>query len=175
MLCMHCGHEMSRCRRGPFLKLFSRACYRCDDCGFRTNFYRPIVTAFQRSAACPLCCNRNLAVHRSVDPVERVSRNLLRRLLFGFPLYYCPFCRYQFRDWRRRDPRTYPEGGDGSEKPGSGPTTGPSSSGVPAPAGAESPPGPLRSSRIVRVAGGTPPALLRSQYSKAPRRPLLVE
>ena len=92
---------------------------------FQDKFLQANCHGLPALGSMPVCCNRNLAVHGSVDPVERVSRNLLRRLLFGFPLYYCPFCRYQFRDWRRRDPRTYPEGGDGSEKPGSGPTTGP--------------------------------------------------
>jgi hypothetical protein len=111
LTCIHCGRQMSRCRRGPLLKLFSRACYQCDRCGSRANFYRPIVTAFQRWAACPLYCNRKLALRRSVDPVERVSSNILRRLLFEFPIYHCKFCRYQFRDWRGLDPRTNPDDG----------------------------------------------------------------
>jgi hypothetical protein len=33
-----------------------------------------------------------------------MSRNPLRKLLaiFGCPLYHCIYCRYQFRDWRKR-------------------------------------------------------------------------
>jgi hypothetical protein len=43
---------------------------------------------------------------RKADKVDRMSNNLLRRLLrlVGCPLYHCTFCRYQFRDWRPLNP-----------------------------------------------------------------------
>jgi len=86
------------------LKLISRASFRCDKCGAKFNFYRPILTVFQRWAQCPLCSNRDLLVRRSVDKIDRLSRNPLRRLLIVCSLYHCTFCRYQFRDWRGLDP-----------------------------------------------------------------------
>jgi hypothetical protein len=106
MNCQNCGRVASRRRRSLFRKIFSRASFQCEHCGWRGDYYRPFVTAFQPWAACPLCCNMDLAARRSVDPVDKMSRNLLRNvLLVGFPVYHCSFCRYQFRDWRKLYPR----------------------------------------------------------------------
>jgi hypothetical protein len=102
--CIKCGRHASRRRRGILLKIFSRAAFRCDYCSATFNFYRPVLTVFQRYAQCPLCYNRDLAVRHSVDRIDRLSRNVLRHLLIGFPIYHCTFCRYQFRDWRSLDP-----------------------------------------------------------------------
>jgi hypothetical protein len=46
-----------------------------------------------------------LEVRRKPDLIDRMSPNPLRRSLrlFGFPIYHCTFCRYQFRDWRKPD------------------------------------------------------------------------
>lgn len=86
--------------------MFARASFRCNHCGANSNFYRPIVAAFQSGCQCPLCHNRQLMVLGKPDKIDRRSRNPLRHLLglLGFPLYHCTFCRYQFRDWRRLDP-----------------------------------------------------------------------
>lgn len=64
---------------------------------------------FQRWCQCPLCHDHQLGILRREDKIDRMSRNPLRRALslFGFPLYHCTFCRYQFRDWRRLDPDRY--------------------------------------------------------------------
>ena len=107
MACYKCGRQTSRRRRSVILKIVSRASFRCDDCGATSNFYRPIIAIFQRWCQCPLCHNRRLTVHRKADKIDRMSSNPLRRLLrlFGFPIYHCTFCRYQFRDWRKMDPR----------------------------------------------------------------------
>jgi hypothetical protein len=102
--CINCGRHASRRRRGFILKLISRASFRCEHCGAKFNFYRPVLTVFERYAQCPLCANRELSVRQSVDQVDRMSGNLLRRLLIGCPLYHCTYCRYQFRDWRGLDP-----------------------------------------------------------------------
>jgi hypothetical protein len=63
---------------------------------------------FQRWCQCPRCHNRCLAILSKADKVDRMSANVLRRMLrlFGFPLYHCTFCRYQFRDWRKLDPES---------------------------------------------------------------------
>ena len=104
--CNKCGRETSRRHRGVLLKIVSRASLRCNHCGARSNFYRPVFAIFQRWCQCPLCHNRQLAIRGKADKIDRLSPNPLRRLLvlFGCPIYHCTFCRYQFRDWRELDP-----------------------------------------------------------------------
>jgi hypothetical protein len=103
--CAKCGRKTSRRRRSVVLKILSRASFRCDDCGTTSHFYRPVIAIFQRWCQCPLCHNRQLTIRRKRDNIDRMSSNPLRRLLrlFGFPIYHCTFCRYQFRDWRKLD------------------------------------------------------------------------
>ena len=105
-VCRKCGHQISRHHRNVARRIFARASFRCNHCGANSNFYRPFVAAFQRWCQCPLCHNRQLTTLSKADKIDRRSRNPLRRLLglFGFPLYHCTFCRYQFRDWRGMDP-----------------------------------------------------------------------
>jgi DNA-directed RNA polymerase subunit RPC12/RpoP len=63
------------------------------------------LSIFQRYAECPKCGTRTLSRIHSRDRVDKISRNPLRRLLglFGASLYHCIYCRYQFRDWRKRE------------------------------------------------------------------------
>jgi hypothetical protein len=104
--CYKCGHHASRHHRGVLLKIISRASFHCSHCGANSNFYRPAFAIFQRWCQCPLCHNRQLALRGKADKIDRRTPNPLRRLLglFGFPIYHCTFCRYQFRDWRKLDP-----------------------------------------------------------------------
>lgn len=105
-VCYKCGRETSRRRRTLLRKIVSRASFHCNHCGTNSNFYRPLIAAFQFRSQCPLCHNRILVKRSKLDRVDRVSANPLRRVLglFGFPLYHCTFCRYQFRDFRPRAP-----------------------------------------------------------------------
>lgn len=105
--CDKCGNEISRRPRSLLVRIFSKASFHCERCGTNSNFYRPVFAIFQRWCQCPICHNRHLAVLRKADKIDRMSSNAVRRLLFllGFPIYHCTFCRYQFRDWRKLDPR----------------------------------------------------------------------
>jgi len=105
--CSRCGGPTSRRARGFVRRVFSRAFFRCDSCGAATYVYRSFFSLFQRWSHCPLCHNRRLTILARPDQVDRRTLNPFRRLLglFGFPLYHCTFCRFQFRDWRRLDPR----------------------------------------------------------------------
>jgi hypothetical protein len=106
--CEKCGQRASRRHRNLVLKIFSRASSHCGHCGANTHFYRAPFAIFQRWCRCPLCHNRQLTIRSKLDKIDRVNPNALRRLLgfFGFPIYYCTFCRYQFRDWRKLDPNS---------------------------------------------------------------------
>ncbi len=100
---------MSRRRRGVLRRIISKVSLRCNNCGATSNFYRPVFAIFQRWCQCPLCHNRQLTIRGGkADRIDRRTHNPLRRLLglFGFPMYHCTFCRYQFRDWRRLDPKS---------------------------------------------------------------------
>lgn len=103
-VCIECGQHASRRRRGPLLKIFARASFRCDQCEKKFNYYRPAFAVFQRYAHCPKCYAQDLAIRGSFDKIDKISGNPFRRLLLGFTIYHCTWCRYQFRDWRRLDP-----------------------------------------------------------------------
>jgi DNA-directed RNA polymerase subunit RPC12/RpoP len=67
---------------------------------------RSFFALFNQYSECPKCGTRELSRLQTKDLIDTVAANPLRRLLklFGAPLYHCTFCRYQFRDWRERDP-----------------------------------------------------------------------
>ena len=66
---------------------------------------RRYLSIFQRYCECPRCGTRTLSRIFSGDRVDRTSSNPLRWILglFGAPLYHCIYCRFQFRDWRKRE------------------------------------------------------------------------
>ncbi|MCU1325234.1 MAG: hypothetical protein JWN34_604 [Bryobacterales bacterium] len=93
--------------RGPrsfFRKLVSHAVLQCTSCKRQISIRRRWLGIFQRYAECPICSSPTPSRIFSRDRVDAMSRNPLRKLLaiFGCPLYHCIYCRYQFRDWRKR-------------------------------------------------------------------------
>jgi hypothetical protein len=105
--CPDCATHSSRHHRGVFEKIVSRAAFRCDQCGAKSYYYRAFLAIFQPYCQCPVCHSRDVRKLASRDPLDRMSRNPLRRILilFGCPLYHCTFCRLQFREWRSLDPK----------------------------------------------------------------------
>ena len=103
--CPKCGAPTQRGRRSLFRRLVSRAVFVCGSCGLKIAVGRPYLSIFHRYAECPQCSTSKLSRLSSRDHVDSMSRNPLRRLLglFGAPLYHCIYCRYQFRDWRKRE------------------------------------------------------------------------
>jgi uncharacterized Zn finger protein len=104
--CVACGGPIVRRPRNVFNKFVDRAIYKCENCGRQTHRRRPIFTLFRRYCECPKCGTRNLSRLAVRDRIDTMTQNPLRRLLFlfGYPIYHCTFCRYQFRDWRKRQP-----------------------------------------------------------------------
>ena len=101
--CIYCGARVERSRRTIIERLASRAAYRCPGCGNRSHVFRSVIAFFQMRCACPLCGNVRLTKLASVDRIDKLTANPVRRFLglLRAPLYHCTFCRYQFYDVRR--------------------------------------------------------------------------
>jgi len=121
--CGICGGPLIRHPRGVYRRIISRASYRCERCGDKSDFYRPFFALFQPWSQCPICHNRRLSILARPDQIDRRSFNPFRRLLIlvGRPLYHCTFCRFQFRDWRKLSPQaTMANDGSQGDSSGSG-------------------------------------------------------
>lgn len=103
--CYICGGPISRTPRNTFGRIVDRAVYKCEDCGLKVHRRRALFALFRPYCECPKCGTRELNRLASRDHVDGITRNPFRRLLrlLGFPLYHCTFCRFQFRDWRKRE------------------------------------------------------------------------
>lgn len=91
-------------------RLVFRAVYRCAHCNRRVSQPRSFLTIFHRYCECPRCGTRDLSRLAQKDRIDGISPNPLRRMLklLGCPLYHCTFCRMQFRDWRKTEPKARP-------------------------------------------------------------------
>lgn len=105
--CRTCSQPLVRRRRNLLRKILCRGAYKCPECGARTYEYRSTLLVFTRYVSCPRCQTRDLNKLQSPDKLDKMTSNPLRRVLrlLGASLYYCTFCRFQFPDWRSRDPR----------------------------------------------------------------------
>jgi len=103
--CHLCGGPIIRKPRSFLGKIVDRAVYRCEDCGARLHRRRAPFALLKPYCECPKCGTRELNRLATRDRIDAMSQNPLRRLLFllGLPIYHCTFCRFQFRDWRKRE------------------------------------------------------------------------
>ena len=92
--------------RGIFRRMSCSSAFHCDHCGADRYFYRPFFAIFQWHAYCPKCHNFELSRLKGRDRIDPMSFNPFRSLLrlFGFPLYYCTLCRFQFGDFHPLHP-----------------------------------------------------------------------
>ena len=104
--CVKCGGPVVRKQRSFLQRLFYRAIYRCEDCRQGLSRPRSLLAVFNGYVECPRCGTHDLSRLAAKDRIDGISRNPFRRILklFGCPLYHCTFCRWQFRDWRKRAP-----------------------------------------------------------------------
>jgi DNA-directed RNA polymerase subunit RPC12/RpoP len=104
--CRVCGGPIVRKPRNFAYRILDRALYKCEQCDARIHRRRALFTIFNRYCECPKCGGHDLTRLQSKDRIDAITQNPFRRLLklAGAPLYHCTFCRYQFRDWRKRDP-----------------------------------------------------------------------
>lgn len=104
--CPICGQRsLVRRKRSLAEKFRHAAIYRCSSCRFEAAV--PLTVLYpqlSRVARCPHCSSTQLRVLARRDPIEKKYLGPLSTLWgwLGAPLLYCPFCRIQFHDFRRR-------------------------------------------------------------------------
>ena len=102
--CLSCGGRVRRVHRTVAERFRYHAKYRCKECGevhTEDQWYSFLIGGESR---CPRCGTHRLRGLTSVDKIDRMYRNPFSYLqkFFGGSLHYCPFCRLQFYDLRRR-------------------------------------------------------------------------
>jgi ribosomal protein S27AE len=102
--CRVCAGIGKRRSRTFLERLVNRAKLQCPDCGAFW-YWRRVL--FQKYTFCPECGTSRLSKRSKYDRIDRKSDSVVRRFLgiFGAPIYHCTFCRLQFRDYRRLDPK----------------------------------------------------------------------
>jgi DNA-directed RNA polymerase subunit RPC12/RpoP len=104
--CPICGGTTFLRRKRTFLEKFRHAAiYRCTACRFEASV--PLTVLYPQLsslARCPHCSTIHLKVLAKRDPIERMYHGPLSTIWrwMGAPLLYCPHCRLQFHDFRRR-------------------------------------------------------------------------
>jgi DNA-directed RNA polymerase subunit RPC12/RpoP len=102
--CLSCGGRLRRAHRSWVERLRYQAKYKCKDCGqehTEDQWYAFLVGGESR---CPRCGTYRLRGLTSVDKIDRMYKNLFSysQKFLGANLHYCPFCRLQFYDLRKR-------------------------------------------------------------------------
>lgn len=104
----HCAHQLSREHRGPLQRLIYKELYECKHCHRQVGRLYPTLSGtlgfiFSTRTLCVKCGNERVQRRIKKDRADLVSRHPLSLLfgLTGAPIYRCPTCRIQYRDWRR--------------------------------------------------------------------------
>ena len=121
---------MLRVRRSFGEKFFYHAVLRCRSCGIRETRDQWYLFLFGRKSRCPRCGSFRVEKLRGIDKVDPMYKNPLsymQKWLRG-ELHWCPFCRLQFYDIRkkmpferRRPPLRAPETADAGQASGTVP------------------------------------------------------
>ena len=118
--CVSCGGVLIRVRRTFRQKFIYHAVLKCKKCGrreFRDQWY---LFLFGNKSRCPRCGSFRVEKLRGVDHIDPMYKNPLSYLqkFFGAGLHWCPFCRLQFYDLRKKVPtlkRTAPNSGEATD------------------------------------------------------------
>ena len=104
--CASCGGVLIRVRRTLPQKLIYHAVLRCKKCGRRETRDQWYLFLFGRKSRCPRCGSFRVEKLRGVDHIDPMYKNPLSYLqkFFGAGLHWCPFCRLQFYDLRKKSP-----------------------------------------------------------------------
>lgn len=102
--CKECGSIVARRHRSGNERILYQACFKCRRCNADNRTYRIFFQFLQHYVDCPRCGTVDLSKLRSIDRIDRMTRNPFRHIirLFGGTLYHCGYCRYQFYDLRPR-------------------------------------------------------------------------
>jgi hypothetical protein len=104
--CLSCGGDLVRVRRTFLEKFVYHAVLKCKQCGSRETRDQWFLFLFGKKSRCPRCGSFRVEKLRSVDHIDPMYRNPLSRLqkYIGGNIHWCPFCRLQFYDIRKKEP-----------------------------------------------------------------------
>ena len=104
--CVSCGGVLIRVRRTFRQKFIYHAVLKCKKCGRREARDQWYLFLFGRKSRCPRCGSFRVEKLRGVDHIDPMYKNPLSYLqkFFGAGLHWCPFCRLQFYDLRKKSP-----------------------------------------------------------------------
>ena len=119
MQCDWCGEPVVRIRRHRWNRLLYSMVFQCPVCERKTKIpkYPALYICLHRN--CPRCATpqvERLSKRDKIDPLYLHPISLVQAL-FGAPIWWCPFCRLQFYDFRPGWPVTR----SGSKKPAAAP------------------------------------------------------
>jgi hypothetical protein len=121
--CESCGGVYVRVRRRFYQKFAYHAIWTCRSCGRRETQDQWFLFLFGKTSRCPRCGSFRVERLRGVDRIDPMYKNPLSyfQKYFGANVHWCPFCRLQFYDLRRkatavrRPPPAVPEPQDTAE------------------------------------------------------------
>jgi hypothetical protein len=104
--CGSCGASLVRVRRTFFQKFAYHAIMMCPKCGQREARDQWFLFLFGKTSRCPRCGSFRVEKLRGVDHIDPMYKNPLSYLQkwLGGTLRWCPYCRLQFYDVRRKVP-----------------------------------------------------------------------
>ncbi len=104
--CVSCGGVLIRVRRTFRQKFIYHAVLKCKKCGRPESRDQWYLFLFGRKSRCPRCGSFRVEKLRGVDHIDPMYKNPLSYLqkFLGAGLHWCPFCRLQFYDLRKKVP-----------------------------------------------------------------------
>src|SRR5881628_847358 len=104
--CASCGGDLVRVRRTFREKFVYHVVLRCRKCGRREARDQWYLFLFGTKSRGPRCGSFRVEKLRGIDHVDPMYKNPLSYMqkYFGANLHWCPFCRLQFYDLRKRLP-----------------------------------------------------------------------
>ena len=104
--CASCGGALIRVPRTFRERFVYHAVLKCRKCGEREFRDQWFLFLFGRKSRCPRCGSFRVEKLRGIDHIDPMYKNPISYLqkFFGGSLHWCPFCRLQFYDLRKKAP-----------------------------------------------------------------------
>jgi hypothetical protein len=102
--CRVCGDDLVRVPRGFSDRFVYSAVFECRKCGARETLDQWFLFMFGRTSRCPLCGGFHVKKLGEVDDIDPMYKNPISyfQKWFGGSIHWCPACRLQFCDIRKR-------------------------------------------------------------------------
>jgi len=104
--CLTCGGDLMRVRRTFGQKFIYHAILKCKKCGSRETRDQWFLFLLGGKSRCPRCGSYRVEKLRGIDHIDAMYKNPLSyfQKFLGGNLHWCPFCRLQFYDLRKKSP-----------------------------------------------------------------------